>query len=412
MREDAVSTPLRVHCASIDAAGHVLPTLALAARLRERGHDVTLQTGARWREIAERAGVRFEEATAPAPLDPGAGGVDAGERAPAAPDVCRELAARFRADETGVVVTDPFAFAPALAGEAAGARVATLVPDPLYMPAPGMPLFAQGLFPARTAAGRAAWRAGWPLMNVLRRRDRARIDELRAGLGLGPARGIDSTISPELVLVATFPQLEFPRRWPSGVHVIGPLAFEIPAPDPEVPAGNGPLVVVVPTTTDVASRRAFVQRAIDALAGEPVRVLATLSRRGERWPHAKPDGVEVVDWLSPGGVLGDAAAMLCHGGHGSVAAALSAGVPVLAAPVGGNTKLTAARVAWSGAGAMIPPRLSTKRALRAGLRRLLADDGYAARAREIASWSRRNDAASRAAGLVETLVPARDQAAR
>ena len=35
-------------------------------------------------------------------------------------------------------------------------------------------------------------------------------------------------LSERLCLVGTFPQLEYPRRWPPGVHVVGPLMWEPP----------------------------------------------------------------------------------------------------------------------------------------------------------------------------------------
>ena len=42
--------------------GHAFPMLALGERLAARGHDVTLQTWARWRRHVERAGLRFAAA--------------------------------------------------------------------------------------------------------------------------------------------------------------------------------------------------------------------------------------------------------------------------------------------------------------------------------------------------------------
>ena len=42
--------------------GHAFPMLALGRALRARGHDVLLQTGARWEADAEREGLRFSPA--------------------------------------------------------------------------------------------------------------------------------------------------------------------------------------------------------------------------------------------------------------------------------------------------------------------------------------------------------------
>ena len=105
-------------------------------------------------------------------------------------------------------------------------------------------------------------------------------DELnasRAVVGLPPLERFHGGISEQLALVATFPQLEYPRRWPAAVQVTGPMRFELPYPDVEVPAGGGPLVVVAPSTAQDPDWR-LVRVALEALADEPVRVLATTNR--------------------------------------------------------------------------------------------------------------------------------------
>jgi UDP:flavonoid glycosyltransferase YjiC (YdhE family) len=93
--------------------------------------------------------------------------------------------------------------------------------------------------------------------------------------------------------------------------------------------------------------------------------------------------------------------VICHGGHGTVARALDAGVPVLVSPAIGDMAENGARVAWSGTGLMVPHRLLSPRSIRTATRRLLGDDAYSGRAAEIAAWSREHDGATRAASLVE-----------
>ena len=136
-----------------------------------------------------------------------------------------------------------------LAAEAAGARTATLIPDPYHVPLPGLPVFAQGLLPPRSALGRGAWSAAWPLAERARRHMRGMQNELRGRLGLPPLERLDGAISEGLAMVATFPQLEYPRDWPPTVHVTGPMLFDLPGPRVEPPPGDEPLVVVVASTT-------------------------------------------------------------------------------------------------------------------------------------------------------------------
>jgi UDP:flavonoid glycosyltransferase YjiC (YdhE family) len=93
--------------------------------------------------------------------------------------------------------------------------------------------------------------------------------------------------------------------------------------------------------------------------------------------------------------------VICHGGHGTVARALAAGRPLLVCPSVGDMGENAARVAWSGAGLSVPRRLLSRRSVRLATRRLLGEERFAARAQEIARWSKSDDGAVAAANLVE-----------
>ena len=150
----------------------------------------------------------------------------------------------------------------------------------------------------------------------------------------------------------------------------------------------------------------LVRVALEALADEPVRVLASTNRSlpAELSPLPTPANAVVVDWLSYSQAMGAADLVICHGGHGTVARALTAGVPVLCCPAVGDMAENGARVAWSGAGLMLPWRLLGRRTLRLAVRRLLGDDSFRARAGEIEAWARANDGAERAAALVEQLA--------
>jgi UDP:flavonoid glycosyltransferase YjiC (YdhE family) len=100
-------------------------------------------------------------------------------------------------------------------------------------------------------------------------------------------------------------------------------------------------------------------------------------------------------------VMPAADVVICHGGHGTVARALSFGSPVLVCPAVGDMAENAARVAWSGTGLSLPRRLLSRRGIRLAVRRLLGEERFRERAREVAAWSAENDGAVAAADLVE-----------
>jgi UDP:flavonoid glycosyltransferase YjiC (YdhE family) len=247
------------------------------------------------------------------------------------------------------------------------------------------------------------WRAWLPLLTTGLRRGWREMNETREAVGLPPVRELHGGLSPELVLVATLPQLEYPRRWPAHVHVTGPMEFELPFPDVELPKGDGSLVLVAPSTAQDPELR-LLRTSLDALAGESVRVIATTNRRdGGPLPEAPPSA-RVVDWLSYSQVMAQADLVVCHGGHGTVARALGAGAPLLCCPRGGDMAENGARVDWAGAGVMVPWRLLGETSLRWAVRRVLRDRRFAERAERIASWAHRNNGAERGAELVERLA--------
>ena len=385
--------------AAFGDAGHAFPAIALAHALRRRGHEVVVETWERWREAVEAEGLGFTAAEEYKTFPPPAAG--SAERTSAA-DAALALApliAEFRPD---VVVSDILTVAPALAAERAGVRRATLIPHVYPVHEPGMPFFAFGAQPPRTKLGRAVWRGWLPVLTAGLRRGRREMNETRAAVGLPRLEEFHGGISPDLALVATFPQLEYPRRWPAQAHVTGPMEFELPYPEIGLPEGEEPLVLVAPSTAQDPALR-LVDASLQALADEPVRVVASANRLNGRLPEA-PSNAVVVQWLSYTQVMRKAALVICHGGHGTVARALAAGVPVLCCPEVGDMAENSARAAWAGAGLMIPWRLLCPRSLLPAARRILSDRRFTGRTREIAVWAERNDGAERGAELVLRLA--------
>jgi UDP:flavonoid glycosyltransferase YjiC (YdhE family) len=378
-----MSRSLRALVTAFGDAGHAFPAIALARALAGRGHEIVVETWERWREPVEEAGLGFtgaEEYKVFPPPPPGSDG-------PTAAAAARSLLPFIDEMRPDVVLSDILTLAPALAAEAAGVPRATLIPHVHPVHGEGLPFFGFGLRAARTGLGRAVWRAAAPVLEAGLRRGRRELNEERAALGLAPLERFHGGISDGLALVATYPQLEYPRRWPAHVHVTGPMFFELPYPDVELPDGNGPLVLVAPSTSQDPDGR-LVRVALEALADEPVRVVATRNRQQGAPDLVAPDNAVVVEWLSYSQVMPRASLVICHGGHGTVARALAEGVPVLVCPAIGDMAETGARVAWSGAGLMLPERFLGPGTLRLASRSILGGRRFAARAAMIAADDR------------------------
>lgn len=401
---------MRFLVAAFGDPGHVFPAIALGRALAGRGHEVTIETWEERRPAVEGAGLGFaaaEEYRMFPPPDP-----DSPEGAHAA-EAARALLPLLDEMRPHAVISDILTLAPALAAEVAGVPRATLIPHIYPVVEPGLPFFAVGLQPPRTPLGRTVWRAGQRALNVGLEQGRADLNKQRARLGLAPTERFHGGISPDLALVGTFPQLEYPRRWPAGVEVTGPMSFEIPHPAIELPPGEGPLVLVAPSTAH-DSRNHLVRTALEALAGEPVRVVATTNRVVPQNPIDVPENAVVVEWLSYSQLMPEASLVISHGGHGTVARSLAAGTPLLISPFIGDMSETAMRVSWARAGLSLPWRLCRSAPLRWAARRILSDPSFTVRAAELAGWAKQNDGAERGAELVERLAaksPSRSGAA-
>ncbi len=382
--------------AAFGDAGHAFPAIALGRALAERGHEVVVETWARWREPVEALGLSFaaaEEYTVFPP--PAFGSEDA-----SAADAAKALAPLLGDWKPDALVSDILTLAPTLAAEVAGVRHATLVPHLFPINEPGMPFFAAGLAPSRTRVGRALWRRATPLLEIGLRQGREELNRQRARVGLRPTERFHGGMSERLVLVATFPQLEYPRDWPPQVHVTGPMDFELAYPDIELPPGDAPLVLVAPSTAKDADSR-LIRSALAGLADEDLRIVATTNRSELSEPIEVPENAVLVDWLSYSQVMPLASLVICHGGHGTLARALGAGAPVLCVPAEGDMAENALRASWAGAGQSVPWRLCKPAPLRWVARRILDEPSFRRRAEELAAWRRENDGAKCGAELVE-----------
>jgi UDP:flavonoid glycosyltransferase YjiC (YdhE family) len=392
---------LRILIGAFGDPGHAFPAIAVGKELVRRGHDVTVETWTRWRPDVEREGMRFAAApeyqvfpTRERPLKPYV----------AAARAAIETRPRMRELAPHVVVNDVLTLAPALAAELEGRPRATLVPH-FYPPsAAGLPPFGLGAMPARSRAGRAAWRLARSQLDKGVERGRRELNETRRRVGLPELARQYGGISEDLCLVATFPQLEYPRAWPHGVHVTGPVAWEPPTDQVEVPPGDAPLVLIAPSTSQDRQER-LLRAALEGLAGLPVRVLAARNRHpgrpGVEWSPAVPANASVVDWVSYSQVMPQSAIVVCHGGHGTMARALASGAAVVTVPASGDMGENGVRAQWAGAGLNLPARFLSPATLRWAVQSVLERPNFAARARELSAWATENDGGANAALLIE-----------
>jgi UDP:flavonoid glycosyltransferase YjiC (YdhE family) len=348
--------------------GHSFPAIALCQRLAEAGDEPTLFTGAEWIDTAHGAGIAAAVLDGLVATDDD---VDAGariHRRAARMAVLNVPALRELAPD--LVVSDVITAGGGMAAELLGIPWIELNPHPLYLPSRGLPPIGSGLAPGTGIRGRLrdavmraltarSWRAG------LRQRAAA-----RAEIGLpaddpGPLRR----------LIATLPALEVPRPdWPADAVVVGPLHFEPTDRVLDVPAGSGPVVVIAPSTALIGTV-GLAEVALECLT--PGDTLP----QGSRLVVSRLGGPELTapPWATVGlgrqaELLTHADLVICGGGHGMVVKTLSAGVPLVVVPGGGDQWEMANRVQRQGSGRLIRPL--TADALVAAVNEVLSSPGY------------------------------------
>jgi len=329
----------------------VIPAIELCRRLRAAGEEPVLITGRRWRETAAGESIRFVELRGLAPR-PGDDDTDSGSKLhDRAAHVAAEMLPELRALAPDVVVSDTITVGGALAAEKLGLPWVELVPHPLYLPSRGLPPLGSGLAPGRGVRGRLRDRVLRAMAARSIRageRERARA---REKLGLPAAGG-----APAARMVAVLPGLEVPRPdWPADTYVVGPLLWDPTETYVDPPPGDDPLVLIAPSTA-TAEGAPMAEVALAALAPEKLggrRVRALITTFGEI-------PADLPEWARAGRsrqdrALAEATVVVCGAGHGMMAKALGAGVPVVAVPGGGDQWEVAQRARRAGCAVVVRP---------------------------------------------------------
>ncbi len=393
---------------------HLFPLTPILDELHGRGHEVVLRTLAGEVEAMRARG--FEVAPIDAVLEGIAlddwrarnslQSVRQNTRAFCAraeydaPDLQRAIAET----DPDVVLVDVNSWGALMAAEAWGGPWAVFCPFPLALRSLDAPPFGPGLAPARGPLGRARDRLLRPLVfGTVERLGRPALNGIRKQVGLDPVATVSEWFGrAPLLLYMTAEPFEYPRRdWPENVVMIGPCAWDPPAdPPPWLEELERP-IVLVSTSTEFQNDGRLVQVALEALADQPLNVVATLPTAGDPASLRVPANAHVERFISHRAVLehAGAACAVTHGGMGSTQKALSHGVPVCAVPFGRDQLEVARRVEVAGAGTRLLARRLRPDRLREKITEAMA---CTAGAEKIAAAYAATGGAATAAGAIET----------
>lgn len=412
-------------------AGHITPTLGVAAALVGRGHDVVVYTGEKYAPRFTGVGAGWEPWRQAPDFDDGdlaatfpQVGSGRGMRAGRANGEhvilrtgvgqTRDLVSLAERSSFDAIVTDQMSVGGALAAETLGLPFATVAVIPLVLASRHLPPPGLRLLPAHTAAGRARDAA---LRAVARAGTRRLLDpiitDVRAQVGLGPARvsGFDGLFSTRLVLAQGVPGCDYPRTdLPAEVRYVGRLAAPPTAdPAPELPewwpelarAEGRPVVHISQGTLHVDPGQRRCRPALAGLADSGALVVASTGRDTTASLGPVPPNARVAPLLPYDLLLPLVDVMVSNGGWSSVLAAVAAGVPLVVAGADLDKPEVARRVGWSGVG--VDLRTGSPRAtqVRDAVDRVLGEPAMLQTAQRLSNEFAAAGGAERAAELVE-----------
>jgi len=186
-----------------------------------------------------------------------------------------------------------------------------------------------------------------------------------------------------LTLVTTIPAMDPAAAEANGlVRYVGPILD--PAPDqdwqsPWAADDDRPMVLVSFTTTRLWDQGSRIRNTLTALAEEPVRVLVCVAEAADVAPV--PANAVIRSFVPHRLALSSAAVTVTHAGHGTVAASLAHGVPLVALPnPAADQPFLAARLQQLGAGIALDGEAGPE-AIRTAVRTVMAQPCYASAAR-------------------------------
>jgi rhamnosyltransferase subunit B len=410
---------------TIGSAGDVHPVVALALALKARGHRATIVTNPFFQELIESRGLGFlplgtvEDARAtiadPDLWHPRKGFEVVARRAivPAMAETYRHI--ERHAGPHTVVAASGIALGARLAQERLGVPTATVHLQPSIIRSledsgmagnvrisPSQPMwFKRGFFRL----------ADWL---VIDRALKAPLNQLRATLHLPP---VDRVMyrwlhSPQLV-IGFFPEwfAEPQPDWPPHTHLVGFPLWDAGRPGTlaadvqEFLEAGAPPVVFTPGSA-TATLHSYFRESVAAARDLGVRAML-VTNYPDQVPRDVPSNVRTFGYLPFSEILPRSAMLVYHGGIGTLAQTVKAGIPHLVVPNGHDQFDNGFRIERLGLGRSIAQTAYRARKVVVTIRGMLEDSALGTRCRE---YSRRIDsdaALRRACELIESLAMTR-----
>lgn len=402
----------------IGSAGDVFPFVGLALRLRERGHEVAMISNGHFGPLIRSHGISFEEF----------GSADDYRKAIEHPEIFHPIRGfqtvinfvrdqrklldliRPHARQGAIVIHHTLCFAARLLEEAHQARVISIILQPATIRSvydgPVM-----GGNHGITLLPRFLQRAIWHGVDtfLVDPAVSATIDDLRAELHLPRQRHCFANWihSPNLS-IALFPDWYAPPQpdWPASLRQASfPLCDSVsgqstpPALQQLLDSGTRP-IVFTPGTGNIYAHQFFAAATAACCSLNRPAILLTTHR--DHLPATLPPNIHHFDFAPLSQILPRCAALVHHGGIGTTAAALAAGIPQIIMPLSHDQPDNAARIVRHHWGLRLWPRRFTAKRLATSLDQLLSAPAIATATQSTATRLAQANGLTQACDLMES----------
>jgi UDP:flavonoid glycosyltransferase YjiC (YdhE family) len=408
---------MRAIVISVGSDGDVFPFIGLGRKLRSRGHRITLVTNEGYRSRAGENGFDFhplyskeesEELFANPnlwhPIHSAFVGAQWGRRF-----IARQygLLAKLSALPEAILVANPTVLAARLVQEKLSARLANVVIGPWFIPSADAAPVLAGPFNLPRWAPRSVKRFHWGLLHAIGDHFMGRyLNRVRVELGLAPIKRVFNWwYSPDL-LIGLFPDWYAPPQddWPAQTRLAGFPMFDGDAESGLSPAllefcRDGKPPVAITFGTEMWHGEAAFRAALEACGILGQRALV-LTRHAHQLPSPLPPFAQHCAFAPFRHLFPHCGAVVHHGGVGTTAKALAAGVPQVILPFAFDQVDNATRVKQLGAGDWLKPKHRSAAAIAKALVNVMTPD-VQARCRALAARFADSDALETAAQWIE-----------
>ena len=415
---------MRILLAPLGSHGDVHPFLGLGLALKARGHEVHVITSASFRGLVERNGFAFAPVGTDIDFEAMIGNPDMwnpGRSFHALFGDTERLSRHLREGYERIVeryvpgdtvlVAGMLAFWARVANEKPGIPMVSLHLQPSMMPSNVEP-------PEFAQLKMRPWWPGWLKSLLYWFGDRRMIDpylvpvlnEFRGTLGLLPVKRIFGKWShaPQRI-IGLFPEwYGNAPDWPTQFRHAGFVRFDQagaaplePALDDFLKSGDPPIAFSFGSA--MRHGKPYFEAAVEACRILGKRGLF-LAKGNEQIPMNLPSSVLHVEYAPFSEVFPRSAAVVHHGGIGTCAQGLAAGVPQLIMPMAFDQPDNARRLEKLGVGTRVWPKHFKGKRVAEELFKLLDSPATIMRCKDVAEFMQEGDPATKACELIEEMI--------